>query len=158
MKPYKGRRSVLAEYIRAFHVPEGAVSLTPWRHGRDEYRIPAVREFAKRAEKAGIRCVAGPVLSGALFAQAVSDAAPLIAPIYLGKPGYHVERHYNSSTSILQPWIFVDDLAAYGTSMKRAASETAYVRPRAVVLFGCANAPLPEKWQGVPIMILHGRR
>jgi adenine/guanine phosphoribosyltransferase-like PRPP-binding protein len=159
IRPYKGRRSILTTrwMLPAFE----EIGLSHWR--RDSHnpeRAAAIRELARRLKAAGIESVAGPVLSGALFAQAVADAVAGINAVYLPKPGYKIERHGNWR-GLTPPWVFVDDVMAGGRSVHRAVHTppTAGMGPpEAIVVFAVmGHHKVPREWIDVPILVLRGR-
>ena len=154
IKPYRGRRSFLV-------LDRTGLRIRTWREGDDLLRLPAIRELAHRLQAAGIQAACGPVLSGALFAQTISDYSELSAS-YLRKPGYAPEQHtINYLPSKGVSWVFVDDAIHSGKSMCRAAKEIRHP-PKAIIVFDAYgwNAEFPKKWDAVsvPAFMLRGRK
>lgn len=157
LKPYKGRVSALAELGSRV---EGSLSLNTWREGKDIRRVRAIRELARRLERSGIKWACGPVLSGALFAQAISDASNGIHAGFLRKPGYKMEKHaLNPLPHGWDRWVFVDDVIQHGRSLIRASKEIT-LPPEAVIVLDIFDwDPLfPKHWNDVPVLMLKGRK
>lgn len=162
MKPYRGRRSMLVPNGS----PEGeGVLLDTWREtSHNKWRARAVRELAHRLERAGIVYACGPILSGALFAQAIADAASCVRAGFLRKPGYRPEKHTINHLPWrpFQNWVFVDDVVQSGISMRRAAREIGHP-PKAVIVLVALQMGfdrrtiMPMKWRDTPLYILRGR-
>lgn len=140
---------------------EGDRGFFPWRMAKDTRRTKGIGELARHLSESGILTAAGPVLSGALFAQALEDMSPEgseLRSAYLCKPGYKAERHASSGSYIKSPWVFVDDLVCSGRSLARAARGRKS-RPVAVIFFAMerdmdTSDVLPAKWRDVPVMFL----
>jgi len=156
LEPYRGQHSLLTPYKW-----EGDRGFFPWRVAKDTARAKGIGELAKHLSESGILVAAGPVLSGALFAQALEDMAPKgsdLCSAYLGKPGYKAERHEPRRSYVKSPWVFVDDLVCSGRSMARAARGRKSL-PVAVIFFAMernmdTSDVLPAKWRDVPVMFL----
>lgn len=167
LDPYRGKVSALLpvgdEYSR---MQEGLCEPRSWRAGFDRYRARAIGELAKHLRAQEIVVAAGPVLSGALFAQALENMAPRRKPkddnyvrgSWLPKPGYAPEKHSPSHVNpVRSPWVFVDDILCSGRSASRAAEAVASP-PEAAIFFGTHGGSChlwPEKWNDVPVMILY---
>lgn len=156
MKPYKGKRSILSQdYFGAYY------TIPSYRGGFDPVRAPALREFGKHLIASDIYIAAGPVLSGALLAQQVSDLTMgRVQAQFLPKPGYAAARHSNTLPKITKPWVFVDDICSSGNSIRYSTKNDSIMRPpEAIVMF--KNLSVYEDgtdlgWD-VPIYVLYGR-
>jgi len=153
ISPYSGKHSFLTKLTEAGITPKGKIlGCWRWGLGKNRKRLRAIKELAAHLQKRGIKEAAGPVLSGALFAQTIEDNSNIKAG-YLPKKGYKPEKHEQDATTSA-PWVFVDDIIATGLSLKRAAQYVEDI-PEAVIVFECvSNSVMPITWKGVPVYML----
>ena len=134
--------------------------INAWRdHKPDTGRLPSLRELATHLIHNRIHVVAGPVLSGAILAQMISEVSrSSIYAYFLGKPGYKVRKHGIHTIPSNHAWIFVDDVVQDGESMYNAVFETETI-PQAVVAFFIGEGyKKPTRWGDVPMFILYKRK
>jgi len=93
--------------------------------GRGSFRgnIGAFEALSKWLLHVGIKCVAGPVLSGAQMAYVLSlMTGDAIRAVYLPKDGYRPIKHGGGLT-ISAPYVLVDDVIESGKTMWEAAQQ-----------------------------------
>lgn len=158
LDPYRGKHSAL---LPACNTREDFHQLRAWRSGRDRRRAKVLKELAKYLAKTKVKTVAGPVLSGALFAQALEESSgsnKLVRASYIPKPGYRPEKHTSAARDLIErPWIFVDDIISAGTSLKRSAEVVSSI-PAAVIVFTAYSKSLPPLWAGIPVFEILARK
>jgi adenine/guanine phosphoribosyltransferase-like PRPP-binding protein len=82
--------------------------------------LDAFKALADWLLREGFKCVAGPVLSGAQMAYAVSLASEgQLKAVYIPKKGYSPTKHHGSM-SFPHPYALIDDIVETGDSMAEA--------------------------------------
>lgn len=106
--PFNDAGDPISSYPVALGYPRGFSSVGDFS---------AFEALAKWLQEIGVKCVAGPVLSGAQMAYAVAMASKgKIRAAYLPKDGYRPMKHYDGP-SMCTPYAMIDDIVESGESL-----------------------------------------
>lgn len=109
-----------------------------YTEGMQNYTVAMYELLAEVFLKYGVKGVGGPICSGALIAQSISQASlGYIQPHFIRKPEllYMELRHRRNEVKgkLIHPWVMVDDIINSGESIISAVNKSHWSPPAAIV-------------------------